>query len=153
LFDPAGRSRRKELNMTAALALACQIALAAGPAAPPAPASVYALTQDAFAQQARHDLEQLHHFADGLRRIDDTLAAHPELFHRKEKATYSPEQKQILLTRWGGFFNYEMAVELIRQRYWDFIKIPPAGTLMHAWGYLLTHLALTTEEAHGLKFA
>src|SRR5439155_1066489 len=81
---------------------------------------LYNLTQDAFAEQTRYDLSQLHHFADGLRRIDDTLKKHTELWNRKNTSTFSPEEKRLLLTSWGAFFNYEMSIELIRQRYWDF---------------------------------
>src|SRR5438046_6692206 len=122
------------------LALAFAVSLVAQAGSPNAlgSGSVYGQTQDAFMAQGRHDLTQLHHFTDGLRRLDELLKSHAELFHRSGRSSYTPDEKRLLLTTWGSFFNYQMAAELLRQRYWDFVKIPP-GTQMHAFGYLLTH--------------
>jgi hypothetical protein len=136
-----------------ALVLASQLFLAADASASQSSNGIYSLPQDAFAAQARRDLTLLHTYANGLRRLQEQLKAHPELFHRKANATYSPDEKRTLLTIWGAFYSYEMATETIRQRYWDFVKVPQASQLMHAFGYLDTHLALTTELAHGLTFA
>ena len=65
-----------------------------------------------------------------------------------------PDQKQTLLTTWAAFFDYFTSTEVIRQRYWDFVKVPAVTQpKKHAWGFLLTHGALTTELAHGLAYA
>ena len=77
------------------------------------------------------------------------------LYNQKQETPSTPEQKQTLLSTWAAFFDYFASAEVIRQRYWDFIKVPAVeeGPKKHAWGFLLTHGALTTILAHGLTYA
>ncbi|MFL5320866.1 MAG: protein tyrosine phosphatase, partial [Myxococcaceae bacterium] len=140
------------------LSLTVSLWLAAAPTPPPEvpKAGVYSLSDDAFVEQAKRDLAALHRYANGLRRVQEQLDQQQGLFHQKGTQAYSPEQKQILLSAWASLYDYTMSTELIRQRYWDFVKLPPtndANSKKHALGFLLTHGALTTELAHGLKFS
>ncbi len=138
------------LALTAALSL--MLPLAATPADLPG-GSVFALPDAEFVAQAEADLAELRRNAEGLRRLHAQLGKDPvrALFHHKDAVPYTPEQKRTLLSTWAAMFDYVMATEVIRQRYWDFIKLPVKGQpLRHAWGYLLTHTALTTELAHGV---
>ena len=80
------------------------------------------------------------------------VAKNKPLFTLRENQVYSPEQKQTLLSTWGMLFAYFSATEGLRQKYWDFVKIAPTDP-RHAWGFLLTHTALTALLANGLKFA
>ncbi|MBZ4412887.1 protein tyrosine phosphatase [Myxococcus sp. XM-1-1-1] len=122
------------------------------PAAPPK--SVYALEDDAFVAQAQEDLRQLERYAQGLRRLSEEVKTSRALYLQKQSEPYTPDQKQRLLTTWAAFFDYFVSTEVIRQRYWDFVKEPLlTQPKKHAWGFLLTHGALTTELAHGLTFA
>lgn len=74
------------------------------------------------------------------------------LFSTKEKSVYTPEQKQTLLSTWGALFAYFSATEGVRQKYWHFVNLAPTDP-RHAWGFLLTHTALTALLAHGIKFS
>ena len=74
------------------------------------------------------------------------------LFSTKEKSVYVAEDKLTLLTTWGSLFAYFSATEGLRQKYWNFVKLPPTDP-RHAWGFLLTHTALTALLANGLKFS
>jgi hypothetical protein len=114
--------------------------------------SVYSLKGGAFAAQAKKDLATLKVFVAGLDRIDAQIQADLPLFTKKEGQTYTPEQKRTLLTTWGALFSYFSSAEQIRQRYWNFIKLAPTDE-RHAWGFLITHTALTEVLSHGLTFA
>ncbi|MFY0524747.1 hypothetical protein ACN28I_16830 [Archangium gephyra] len=143
------------------------LALAAPPAAP-SPAlqaseatssasdatSVYSLGDGAFVDQALRDLEAVERYAQGLRALQEQISKTRGLYHRKQDIPYTPDEKRTLLTTWAAFSDYFASLELIRQRYWDFIKVPAlTQQTKHAWGFLLTHGALTTELAHGLTYA
>ncbi|HEX5753485.1 MAG TPA: YiiX/YebB-like N1pC/P60 family cysteine hydrolase [Archangium sp.] len=136
---------------------------AAPPPAPQAPAapssdsdatSVYSLDDGAFVDQALKDLEALERHARGLRALQEQIAKTRGLYTRKQDIPYTPDEKRTLLTTWAAFSDYFASLELIRQRYWDFVKQPsPTRPAKHAWGFLLTHGALTTQLAHGLTYA
>ena len=125
-------------------------------AAPPVPVdahdSVYAASAEEFTAQARRDAGALRQYDAGLARLERQLAEHPDLFSLPLNATHTPDQKRVLLTAWGAFFEYVLSSELLRQRYWDFVKEPPTSE-RHAIGFVLTHAALTSELAHGLALA
>lgn len=114
--------------------------------------NVYALSNDAFVETARHDLTTLQQFVGGMKGVMSRVSADKKLFSAKVDTVYSPEQKQTLLSTWGSLFAYFSATEGLRQKYWDFIKLSPTDQ-RHAWGFLLTHTALTALLAHGLGFA
>lgn len=135
-----------------AVTLAAHLALAA--AAPePWERGVYALDEAEFVKQAEADLAALQRYANGLRRVQQQVKLHKRLYDQKETVPYTPEQKRTLLSTWASMLDYVLSCEVIRQRYWDFVKLPPQQKTKHAWGYLLTHGALTTSLAHGLTFA
>jgi hypothetical protein len=129
-------------------ALIVAVLLSAAPDA----TSVYSLKGKDFTAQAKKDLATLKMFATGLDRIDSQVKDKYALFNKKETRTYTPDEKQLLLTTWGALFSYFSSVEQIRQRYWGFVTLSPTDD-RHAWGYLLTHTALTTLLSHGLTFA
>ncbi len=133
--------------MTSLLVLA---ALAAAPVE--GSASVYALSPQAFAETARSDLQALQQFVGGMRGVMAKVDGNKPLFKKREKQVYSPEQKQALLSTWGSLFAYFSATEGLRQKYWGFVKLSPTDP-RHAWGFLLTHTALTALLSHGLRFA
>ncbi len=140
------------------LALVLQLQAATPPPAEPAlPAGgVFALGDEAFVHQAQADLDALQRYATGLRAIQEQLKANRGLFNHKDEIPYTHEQKRTLLTAWAALFDYVLSCEVLRQRYWDYVKLPLATKeqrLRHTWGYLLTHGALTTELAHGMTFA
>ncbi len=120
-------------------------------AAPVAPTSVYELSTEAFVETARHDLKTLQQFVTQMNSLLASVARN-KLFSSKENAVYSAEQKQTLLSTWGSLFAYFSTTEGLRQKYWDFVKIAPTDP-RHAWGFLLTHTALTALLANGLEFA
>lgn len=121
-------------------------------AAAPTPKSVYQLDGQAFLAAARHDLETLRMFTEGLHRTAKLAIDNKKLFGTVNKATYTAEQKALLLSTWGALFSYFTSIEGIRERYWDFVKLAPTDP-RHAWGFLLTHTALTAELGEGLTFA
>lgn len=124
------------------------------PAATASITSVYALDDGAFVDQALKDLEAVEHYAQGLRALQAQLAQTKALYSRQQGLLYTPDEKRTLLTTWASFSDYFAALETIRQRYWDFVKVPSlTQETKHAWGFLLTHGALTTELAHGLAYA
>ncbi|HYH95147.1 YiiX/YebB-like N1pC/P60 family cysteine hydrolase, partial [Hyalangium sp.] len=152
--------------MLATALLLTQLTLAGSPppqASPPAPApaeasessgNIYDWDDEAFVAQAQSDLEALQRYANGLRGLQDQIKKNLSLYNHKQEIPYSPEQKHTLLTTWAAFFDYFASTELIRQRYWDFVKVPSlTKPKKHAWGFLLTHGALTTILAHGLTYA
>ena len=120
--------------------------------AAPDSSSVYSLKGKEFVAQAKKDLATLRMFSAGLDRLDAQVKEKYVLFTRVETRTYTPDEKQTLLSTWGALFSYFSSVEQIRQRYWNFVTLAPTDE-RHAWGYLITHTALTTLLSHGLKFA
>ena len=145
--------------MSAAPLLLAWLALASTPAPQPAnPPSaspdVYALEDTEFVAQAQRDLRQLERYALGLRALQETVKKHKAVYLQKQSVPYTPDQKQLLLSTWAAFFDYFLSTEVIRQRYWGFLKNNAlTEPKKHAWGFLLTHGALTTELAHGLTYA
>ncbi|XXF79831.1 YiiX/YebB-like N1pC/P60 family cysteine hydrolase [Myxococcaceae bacterium GXIMD 01537] len=125
------------------------------PAEPaPAPASLYELQDAAFVTQARRDLAEVRRYATALRELQQRIDKTRPLYLQKQSQAYTPDQKRTLLTTWAAFYDYFVSLEVIRQRYWDFVKQPAlTQPVKHAWGFLLTHGALTTELAHGLTYA
>ncbi|MBN1205182.1 MAG: protein tyrosine phosphatase [Myxococcaceae bacterium] len=130
------------------------------PAATPAPApakavlDIYDWDDESFMAQAKQDLEVLQRNANGLRGLQEQIRKNLSLYNHKQDIPYSPEQKHTLLTTWAAFFDYFASTEVIRQRYWDFVKVPSlTQPKKHGWGFLLTHGALTTILAHGLTYA
>lgn len=121
--------------------------------AAPESTNIYDLPDDQFLEQAHNDLRLIKRYATGLRGIQERLKTFKALLPKREKVPFSPEEKQALLSTWASLYDYELSTELIRQRYWRFVKVPPTDQVKHAWGFLLTHGALTTELAHGLSFA
>jgi hypothetical protein len=113
---------------------------------------VYDLSDPEFLEQARADLKALRRNEAGLDLIATELAAHPGLLRQSETTPATPEEKQRLLTAWAAFYEYATATEALRQRYWDFLKVPRRRALKHGVGYLITHAALTVELSHGLSF-
>lgn len=132
--------------MTSLIALAV---LAASPGSQTT--SVYSLEQRAFVETARHDLETLKQFVAGMSNVMLQVKANDALFTRHADV-YSPEQKDTLLSTWGSLFAFFSATEGLRQKYWDFVKLSPTDP-RHAWGFVLTHTALTSMLAYGLRFA
>ena len=128
------------------------LALALLAAAPATETSVYDLSNDAFVETARHDLQTLQRFVEGMSGVMSGVTKNKTLFSTKEKSVYIAEDKLTLLTTWGSLFAYFSATEGLRQKYWDFVKLPPTDP-RHAWGFLLTHTALTALLANGLKFS
>lgn len=128
------------------------------PAVAPAPeaasSNLYDWDDEAFVAQAQSDLAALQRYANGLRGLEEQIKKSSALYKQDQNTPYSPEQKQTLLTTWAAFFDYFASTEQIRQRYWDFVKVPGlTQPKKHAWGFLLTHGALTTILAHGLTYA
>ncbi|MBL8954345.1 MAG: protein tyrosine phosphatase [Myxococcaceae bacterium] len=135
-----------------ALLTALALAAAPPPAASPSVKNVYDLDEPRFFAAARRDLETLKMFTEGLQRQTRLATDNKALFGTAAKTTYTAEQKALLLSTWGALFSYFSSIEGIRQRYWDFVKLTPTDK-RHAWGYLLTHTALTAELGPGLVFA
>jgi hypothetical protein len=129
------------------------------PAAPPPPAvtapkDVYALDDDAFLAQARRDLAALRQGTDGLRRLREEAFRAKALYRRDKDVPYTPDEKQLMVSTWAAFFDCFVSTEVVRQRYWDFLKVPSlTQPKKHAWGFLLTHAALAAELAQGMAFA
>ncbi len=113
--------------------------------------SVYDLDRRAFVDTARHDLDTLKLFVTGMNTVMTQVGSNKELFAPHD-TVYSAEQKQTLLSTWGSLFAYFTSTEALRQKYWDFVKLAPTDP-RHAWGFLLTHTALTSLLAYGLRFA
>ncbi|RKG96976.1 protein tyrosine phosphatase [Corallococcus sp. CA053C] len=150
--------------MSAASLLLAWLTLASPPAeppsvAPPAPSpapalrDVYALDEAAFVAQARRDLEALRHGTEGLRRLQAEAARSRALYRQKPSVPYTPDEKQLLVSTWAAFVDCFVATEAVRQRYWEFLKVPSlTQPKKHAWGFLLTHAALAAELAQGLRY-
>lgn len=131
------------------LQLALALALAANPGQD---TSVYDLSPDAFRKRAEADLATLQLFVRGMNNVASALEANKALYAQKANVPYTPEEKQRLLSTWGSLYSYFLSVEGLRQRYWDFVKLPPTDD-RHPMGFLLTHTALTQMLARGLSFA
>ena len=134
------------------IALLTSLALAAAPPAVPTAKNVYDLDGQKFLAAARRDLETLKMFSDGLHKTTKLAMDNKGLFGTVSKSTYTAEQKALLLSTWGAMFSYFTSIEAIRQRYWNFVTLAPNDP-RHAWGFLLTHTALTAELGDGLAFA
>lgn len=121
-------------------------------AAPSTEQDVYSLSNEAFIETAKRDLATLKQFVGGMRGVMKQVDSNKKLFTAKTDAVYSPDQKRTLLSSWGSLFAYFSATEGLRQKYWNFIKLSPTDS-RHAWGFLVTHTALTALLAQGLRFA
>jgi hypothetical protein len=119
--------------------------------APGAPVDVYSLSAPAFVDTAKHDLAQLQQFIGGMESVMRRVRENRALFAHKQGVVLSPEQKQTLLSTWGSLFAWFSATEGLRQKYWGFVKLAPTDP-RHAWGFVLTHTALTALLARGLEF-
>lgn len=150
--------------MSPASLLLAWLTLAAPPAGEPsstptppptrAPSDVYALDDAAFVAQARRDLETLRQGTEGMRRLREEAFRSKALYRREQGVPYTPEEKQLLVSTWAAFFDCFLSTEVVRQRYWDFLKVPSLlQPKKHAWGFLLTHAALASELAQGMAFA
>ncbi len=120
--------------------------------APSKPASAYELDPATFVAMAKSDLVSLRRFVQGMETVATTVKANQQLFSASTDRIYDREQKQLLLSTWGSLFAFFSATEGLRQKYWDFVKLSPLDP-RHAWGFLLTHTALTALLSHGLQFA
>lgn len=121
-------------------------------ASPSSDVSVYTLSNEAFIETASHDLDTLKQFVGGLKGVMAKVDQNKALFTAKQQQVISPEQKQTILTTWGSLFAYFSAIEGLRQKYWDFVKLAPTDA-RHAWGFVLTHTALTALLANGMRFS
>jgi hypothetical protein len=129
-------------------ALALALALAASPSTP---SDVYALSAQAFADTAKQDLATLQRFIGGMGSVMKQVNQNKALFSTRQSAVLSAEQKQTVLSTWGALFAFFSATEGLRQKYWSFVKLTPTD-VRHAWGFLVTHTALTALLANGLEF-
>lgn len=121
-------------------------------AAPVGQPSVYALEPEPFTAAAREDLQTLRQFVTGMQGVLARVADHRALFSARRDQVYSPDEKALLLSTWGSLFSYFSATESLREKYWDFVKLKPSDP-RHAWGFVLTHTALTALLAYGLAFS
>lgn len=135
--------------MVPRMILALSALLSAAPVAQP---SVFTLEGQAFTETARADLATLRLFVSGLKSVTAQVRQNRALFSQRSDAVLTPDQKRTLLSTWGSLFGYFSAVEGLRHKYWDFVKLAPLDA-RHPWGYLITHTALTALLAHGLEFA
>lgn len=132
--------------------LLLSLLLGATPPSPLPPDGVYELAPAPFIEQAIRDLAALRRYSDGLDRLGSQVQAHRELFASRTRQAFTPEEKRTILSTWGALFAYFSSVEQLRQRYWAFVELAPTDT-RHAWGFVVTHTALTTLLASGLAFA
>lgn len=131
------------------LALTAAVLLLTGSA----PEDVYALDDTAFRRHARADAEELSRHAAGLRSLQAAFKELRAVRRQARTRTLTPDEKAHLLSTWAAVYDYVLSAELIRQRYWDYWKVPVTDPQRHGRGFLLTHAALTLELAHGLAFA
>lgn len=127
------------------------LALSLIAAAPAEKVDLYDVPEAAFVLQARADLAVLKRDHQALVDLEAALDAMGNVFTRSEAQGFNFDERAALMSTWSTFFDRSMELEQLRQRYWDFVKHRP-GTLRHAWGYLMTHGALTALLAHGLAF-
>jgi hypothetical protein len=113
---------------------------------------VFAESDEGFLNHAKADLAALREAAQGLKALQGQLNERKALF-AKTDAPFSPDEKRTLLTAWGAVFSYQVGLEGVRRRYWDFVRVLPNDRLRHGWGYVLTHTALTAQLAYGVAFA
>ncbi|MDP1921957.1 MAG: YiiX/YebB-like N1pC/P60 family cysteine hydrolase [Myxococcales bacterium] len=121
-------------------------------AAPTSQPSVFTLEGQPFVDSARSDLATLKMFVQGLKSVNGQVQANKALFALKAETVLTPDQKRTILSTWGSLFGYFSSIEGLRQKYWDFVKVLPTD-VRHAWGYVITHTALTAVLAYGLAFA
>jgi hypothetical protein len=114
--------------------------------------SPFALEGQPFVDSARRDLGTLKMLVNGLKSVSTQVQINKALFESNAETVLSPDQKRTVLSTWGSLFGYFSAIEGLRQKYWDFVKVLPTD-VRHAWGYLITHTALTAVLAYGLAFA
>ncbi len=131
------------------MTLLALVLLAASPSDQP---GVYTLSKEAFVETAKADLDTLHRFVDGMQQVMKQVEANKPLFATRRNQVYSPDEKQTLLSTWGSLFAFFSSTEALRQKYWGFVKVPPTD-VRHAWGFAITHAALTALLANGLTFA
>lgn len=131
------------------MVLLLSVLLAAAPAAQP---SVFTLEGQPFSDTARADLATLKRFVAGLKSVNAQVQANKALFALKSDAVLTPDQKRTLLSTWGSLFGYFSSIEGLRHKYWDFVRVLPTD-VRHAWGYVITHTALTALLAYGLAFS
>lgn len=120
-------------------------------AEPVAAQDVYALSDDTFTATVKSDLVTLKRLINGMQQASQTIADNKTLFETRSKSVLSPEQKRLVLGTWGTLFAYSTAAESLRQKYWNFVTLLP-NNHKHAWGFLMTHTALTALLAHGMSF-
>ena len=118
----------------------------------PTAADPFALSDADLVIQATADLRLTRRYADAMQRVLDTLTAHPTLFDPKRSQTLTPDEERLVKTAWGALFDYMVAIESIRQRWWGFVAQPLTSS-RHAWGFLVTHHALLAELGKGGPFA
>jgi len=118
----------------------------------PRDTDVFSLPADAFDASVKTDLAQLRRWTTALHSTFERVQEKKDLFSERKSSVYSPEEKRTLLSTWGSLFSYFSAIEGLRQKYWGFVKLPPTDA-RHAWGFVLTHTALTAILAHGMGFA
>jgi hypothetical protein len=121
-------------------------------ASPSVPKSVFELSDTLFEETARADLKTLQQFVSGMKKNVETAKSNRALFNPKRDKIYSPDEKTTVLSTWGSLYSYFTVTEGFRQKYWDFVKQPP-NSAKHAFGFLVTHTALTAILAHGLAFS
>jgi hypothetical protein len=124
--------------------------LAASPTTPQS--SIYTLEGQPFLDVARADLTTLRMFVDGLKGVSARVQQNKALFATKADTVLTPEQKRTVLSTWGALFAYFASIEGLRQKYWSFVTLLPTDA-RHAWGYVITHTALTALLAYGMAFA
>jgi hypothetical protein len=124
--------------------------LAASPTTPQA--SVYTLEGQPFLDVARGDLTTLRTFVTGLKALNTRVQENRSLFATRADTVLTPDQKRTVLSTWGALFAYFSSIEGLRQKYWNFVKLLPTDA-RHAWGYVITHTALTALLAYGMGFA
>ncbi len=117
-----------------------------------APPTVYEIPAAEFERQVRYDLGALRRYADGMARVYVQAGLDLQLFKRRGRGAYAPDERRRLKTLWATLYAYFSASEQLRQRYWGFVNLPPTDP-RHPWGFVATHLALTAQLDYGLAFA
>src|SRR5688572_16698195 len=91
---------------------------------------VFAESDEGFLNHAKADLAALREAAQGLKALQQQLDERKALF-AKTDAPFSPDEKRTLLTAWGAVFSYQVGLEGVRRRYWDFVRVLPNDRLRH----------------------
>lgn len=142
-------------DVSLVLAFSFAVLLASSPVSTAAPRDekVWSLEDAEFRAQVEEDLTVLLRNAKGFQALDRELQRLKPVLTRKDGRTFTPDEKDEILSTWASFFDHFVSTELIRHRYWDFLLHPPAQRTKHVWGFLATHTALTLQLAHGLAFS